>query len=519
MLEFLRQFVNGVRRTWQRLSLSARINIMLSLGATIAVILVLVLYGSRPQYVVLYSGLDREDSSSIIQYLDDNDIPYQPREAGATIMVRTRDLSNVRVALRNQELPKSYGAGVGFEIFDQPSVMSSQAEQDIRYWRAVQGELQRMLNDFSFVRRSLVYIHREEESLFADEQRPNKAAVTLDVSRPLSKDEIAAVLGVISSFGGANLAPENITLATTDGRSLNLPAEDEFTQISNRRLDFLNDYERQRELKAESALAKMGVKSFVRVSLDIDTSTVEETSTRAEKGTPVSEMITRTETTSQETLPEGPAGTLANIPEGTPGALETTESQREEIFNYEPSITKTTTLTPPGSVVKARAVAVVSGTYEPVTGTDGNATGETQYVPRTDEQLEAYRTVVATAVGPELTPEEVSVFDHPFEVEQVAAIETFKAFEWAQIQENMIKWGSTVLKVLLVIIGFIVFRRFLMRVLVVPGEMEETLPPEHEPTLREMRRREMAEEVERVSAEQPEQVASLLRAWLAEGEE
>jgi flagellar biosynthesis/type III secretory pathway M-ring protein FliF/YscJ len=34
-----------------------------------------------------------------------------------------------------------------------------------------------------------------------------------------------------------------------------------------------------------------------------------------------------------------------------------------------------------------------------------------------------------------------------------------------------------------------------------------------------MRRREMAEEVERVSTEQPEQVASLLRAWLAEGEE
>ena len=278
MLDFLRQLLTGVQRTWRRLSLSARINIALSLAATVAIIGVLVVYGSRPQYVVLYSGLDREDSAAIIQYLSENSIPYKAQDAGATIMVPTRDLSDVRVALRNQELPKSYGTGVGFEIFDQPSVMTSQAEQEIKYWRAVQGELQRMLNEFSFVRRSLVYIHREEQSLFADEQRPNKAAVTLDVRRPLTKDEIEAVLGVVSSFGGANLSTENITLATTDGKILNLPSEDEFAQISNRRLDFINEYERQRELKAETALAKLGVKSIVRVSLDIETSTVEETS-------------------------------------------------------------------------------------------------------------------------------------------------------------------------------------------------------------------------------------------------
>jgi flagellar biosynthesis/type III secretory pathway M-ring protein FliF/YscJ len=83
----------------------------------------------------------------------------------------------------------------------------------------------------------------------------------------------------------------------------------------------------------------------------------------------------------------------------------------------------------------------------------------------------------------------------------------------------MLKWGSTALKVLLVLAGFFVFRRFLMRVLVISEEEEEAMPSEHKPSMGEMRRREMAEEVERVSTEQPEQVASLLRAWLAEGEE
>ncbi len=518
MWESLRQLMSGMQRTWERLSLSARVNIALSLAATLVVLAVLVVYGSRPQYVVLYSGLDRDDSAAIIQYLEDNNIPYRTREAGAVVLVRTRDLSDVRVALRHQDLPRAYGVGVGFEIFDEPSVMISQAEQDIRFWRAVQGHLQRMLNEFSFVRRSLVYIHREQESLFAVDQRPNKAAVTLDVTRPLTKAEIAAVLGVVSSFGGVNLSTDNITLATTDGKSLHLPAEDEFTAISNRRLDFLNEYERQRELKAESALARLGVRGFVRVSLDIDSTTVEETSNIAQRGTAVSEMVSRTESTSVETLPEGPPGTLANIPEGTPGALETTESQREELFNYEPSVTRTVRVTPPGSVLQTRAVVVVSGTYEPVLDADGNETGEVEYVPRTDDQLEAYRTVVATAVGPELTPEEVSVFDHPFEIEPITAIETFEAFEWARIQENMLQWVGTALRALLVVVGFIMFRRFLLRVLVV-SEEGEVLPPEHEPTMREMRGREMAEEVERVSTEQPEQVASLLRAWLAESEE
>jgi flagellar M-ring protein FliF len=428
-VDYMRQLWNDLTQIWRRLSTSARINIGLSVAGTLTLIAILVISGSRSQYVRLYSGLDADDSSSIQAYFRENDLPYKVRNEGAEIDVRIQDRSDLRVKLRALELPKSHGAGMGFEIFDQQNLMTSKSLQDIQYRRAVQGKLQRMLNEFDFVNSCSVYISEEKDSLFATEQKPSEAAVTLNMSRGLSKAEKKAVLGVISTFGGANLSPDNITLATTDGQALHLPTNDDTMGIANTKLEYIQEFERARQIRAESALEEIGVKSVVRVSLDIDWATKEETKNLAEDGAVLSSMVVNAELTSTESLPEGPRGATENLPGGgPPGGVQTEETTKETIENFEPSLTMTKTSTPPGGVSKAYVSAFVEGVYAPAMDDEGKPTGEKEYNPRSDDELKSYQSIIARAVGGGITPEEVEVFDHPFTLEVAGVPGTLDGF-------------------------------------------------------------------------------------------
>lgn len=521
-MEFLRQLIAGVAQTWQRLSASARVNIGLAVAATAVFITVLVIAGSRPQYVRLYSRLDDDDAAQIIAILDENRTPYRTQDDRTTILVRVQDRSKVRQDLRTRhDLPRSHGAAPGFELFDKQSVMTSQALQDINYRRAVQGELQKMLNEFEFVKRSTVFIYEEKESLFRTEQKPSKAAITLDVSRDLTKPEIETILGVVSSFGGASLRRENITLATYDGKNLHLPAEDEFTAIANNKLDYRSEYERQREVKAESALAALGVKSVVRVSLDIDFSKVEETRNEALEGTLISSLTTTTQSTSRESLPEGPAGAIANLPDATPvgGGIETTETDRSTTENYEPTMVTINKVRSPGDPLEAKVAVVVEGLYEQPSDEQGRPVDEKpRYIPRTDDELEVYRAVVASAVGCGLTSEQVAIFDHPFDMGEPLMVQP-AAFTDVLSQYGLGDILSYLWRLALVVAGFVFVRRVFQRTIVLSEVEDEELAVEIEATPADMRRREIAAEVERASTEQPETVASLIRAWLAEAED
>jgi len=75
-----------------------------------------------------------------------------------------------------------------------------------------------------------------------------------------------------------------------------------------------------------------------------------------------------------------------------------------------------------------------------------------------------------------------------------------------------------VLKAVLVLVGFLLARRAMLRIMAAtPIEEEEMEAPK--PSTAEMRKRQIAEEVENLSQQQPEAVASLLRAWMTESEE
>ena len=80
--------------------------------------------------------------------------------------------------------------------------------------------------------------------------------------------------------------------------------------------------------------------------------------------------------------------------------------------------------------------------------------------------------------------------------------------------------GWTAVQWILVIVALIIVRRLLLRSLIRPEDEKEEVAVEiPTATAEEMRKREIAAEVDRLSNEEPEMVASLLRSWLSESEE
>lgn len=521
-MEFLRQLLNGIAQAWQRLSLSARVNLVLASLVTVAAVVGIVLWGSKVEYVRLYEGLDAQETAQIVDILREEGVLYKIMDGGQTVLVPHTRLSDMRMAVSSKGLPTSQGRVPGFEIFNQQDLMTSQWLQDVNYMRAVQGELQRQLNSFNFVSRSLVFIREAKEALFTSEQQPSEASVTLDTNRTLTEQEVNAVLHTISSFGGASLSVDNITLTTTDGVPLHMPPTSEFVGIASSKLDYIAKLERQREQRVLDDFEQLGLRAIVKVSAVVDFDSQTETVTKSEEGTPISSYTNTASTTSTERLPQGAPGAVANIPEAeaAPGSTQNVEETEETIENFQPSSTTTETIREPGKVKRYIVSAMVEGTTATRTDEEGNEISE--YVPLSQEDMTKYEAYIVAAVGEGETPTEVTVYDHPFEIAGLTqARGVFQEIERAKTRDMVIQYVLNGGKVLLIVLLFLWVRRLLRGLVVSVPEEEETevkrgLP---EASAEDLRREELATEVARMAQEEPETVAALLRSWFAEDEE
>ncbi|MBI4557751.1 MAG: flagellar M-ring protein FliF [Candidatus Hydrogenedentes bacterium] len=514
-MEFFRQLLTGIAQAWRRLSASARINILLAGMATILLVLGVIYFGGRPQLVTLYSQLNTKDASAIQSYLEDQDVPYRVTDGGQTVLVPAKERSRLRVALMEQSLPASQGAAPGFELFDRQDLMANRFLQDVNYRRAVQGELQRQLNEFDFVNASWVSIQEAKESVFAEEQKPSEAAVTLDVKRPLTPRETKGIVHLVSSFGGANLSPQNVTLVTTDGKLLHSPPEDEFASVANSKLEYIHALESEREEKVRRALADAGVRAIVKVSAEVDFTSIKETENTVIEGIPISSMSTSTTTTSRQALPEGPAGATANLPEGVAGTGATTEESSEEtIENFEPSTRSVERVIEPGAVKRYKVSALLESKYR-----EDPQSHERTPVPLTDEEKERYSQFIAAAVGVDVAAGDITIFDQPFELAQLAPVPGAPSVEGETVQSVLVQLAKEGWKWILVVVGFFWVRSLLRRAMSAPVRPEEELPEAPPMSSEELRKRQITTEIEHATQEQPEGVAALLRTWMSEPEE
>jgi len=223
-MDFLRQLVDGIAKAWGKLSLSARINIGLAFLGALIVVVALTYWGGQPRYAVLFGNLSRESADSVIAALETRGVPYQTADGGATVLVPSNQVYQLRNQLSGEGAIQ--GGVVGYELFDQTRLGVTDFVQNIQKQRAIEGELSRTIGWYDAVSSARVHINVPPERLLAAEQREPSAGVLLSLTSPgaLGKREVRGIVNLVSASTG--IPPSKIAVMDTQRNELHKPSEE-----------------------------------------------------------------------------------------------------------------------------------------------------------------------------------------------------------------------------------------------------------------------------------------------------
>jgi flagellar M-ring protein FliF len=396
--------VGGFSAALQRFGIG-RLAAVLGVAAGVAAVLVAVMLriGQAPD-ALLYSNLDLREASEITTALDSASIKYSSKGDGSTIFVSRDDVGTARLMLAGKGLVTS--GSVGYELFDNQSVLGqTEFQQNLNAQRALQGELQRTIMAMRGISSVRVSIALPQRELFQSQAAEPTAAVVVGLGgRDLSNDQVRAIRAVVAS-SVPNLKPDRVTVVDDTNRTLAAGSEgDGFSSASAEESKATTEAQLQARIKdiVEGVVGAGAAR--VQVTADIDHS---RSTTQEQRFDPDGQVVRSTSTNGSESTDttgasSGGATATENIPGGTDPAsapVGSTQSDTTETTNYDISNTTTTTVKEAGEVKKLSVSVAVDGKWTPAA--DGK--GEPTYAPRTPQEIEQIKALVAAAAGIDAT--------------------------------------------------------------------------------------------------------------------
>lgn len=253
---------------WRGLTSQQR---MLAGGATLLLLVAVggVLHWAfRDEYVALSSSLELSQVESVTATLREAGVSYRLAGGGTTILVPERDLARARVRIAAEGLPSK--GQPGFELFDVQDWSATNFSEQVKYQRALKGELERTIAEFSGVREATVNFIVPKQSPFRQERRDAEASVLLKLQpgRTLPKETVQAIVYLVSS-SIEWLSPEKVTVLDDAGRVLSAPSDDSSVAFGGRQLELQREVERYLEEKVASLLSSVVGASNVRVAASV----------------------------------------------------------------------------------------------------------------------------------------------------------------------------------------------------------------------------------------------------------
>lgn len=324
---------------------------------------------SQKNYVTLYSNMDISQAGEIKTALEESGVTdYKISEGGTSILVLENQVDRLRMDLAVSGLTPENGTG--FELFDNSQLGMTEQERQIMYQRALEGELRRSIVSLEIVEDARVHLNMNGESIFSRETDPSSASVVLSLKKNSNLSE-AQVQGIVALIAGAvnNLSTEYIQVIDTNGNLLSRHQSEDYTyqtaEITNQEME----YESRLEEKIQAQLGKVfgydKIAASVRVKLN--QSSEEQRSEQYTDGTVVSEQsqFNRTETDNEAEDAAGPLdNNMQNVIENNPvddALADPSVSEFNQTNNYQPSVTETHTVKPPGEIESLSVSVIYSG--------------------------------------------------------------------------------------------------------------------------------------------------------------
>ncbi len=533
-----------------KLPLSQKILFPLLIIASIAGIIFVSKWANRPDYAVLFSDLEPQDASAVVERLKEQKVKYEIRGDGRTIAISPPDMVHeVRMGLAGDGVPK--GGIVGLEIFENTNLGTTTFQEKIKFQRAIQGELERTISSLESVTSARVHIAQPEKTVFAKKASDPTASVLLNL-RPGAELDRKQIRGITNLVAGSveGLKPENVTVLDTFGTLLSdTPQEGEALGLEATRLQYQREIEKGYIQRVEQMLAKVigPGKVIARVTAELDFSSNEREEESYDPGGQVIRSERNIEEGSAQSQRGGIPGVVSNVTNdpnllSAPGGSDDKSRRREELKNYEVSRAITRSSSPRGRLTRLSVAVLVDGTYDaPAGGTGAAADGaavKPVFKPLEADVISRIEAVVRSAVGFDaVRGDTLTVENIPFHVPE----ETFRAEMDSKATQDMIfnvlfRAGP----VLFVLLFFFVIVKPLVKFLTTPTEAEVDLArllptgineleqeletersraavPSYEPAVDLAQLEELMAENSRIVKENPQQAALLIRYWLNDG--
>ncbi|GAB3073841.1 flagellar basal-body MS-ring/collar protein FliF [Phycicoccus sp. Root101] len=181
---------------------------------------------SKPSYAPVFTGLSSADAAAITAKLTDSGEPYQLADGGQTVMVPQADVYQTRITLSGEGLPAGDSNSQGYSLLDKQSMTSSDFQQKVTYQRALEGELSKTIESIEGVQAAVVHLAVPQDDVFTtDAAKPTgsvlvKTAPGTNLSSTMVDSIVHLVAGSV-----AKLDPAQVTVADASGKVLNAAGE------------------------------------------------------------------------------------------------------------------------------------------------------------------------------------------------------------------------------------------------------------------------------------------------------
>ena len=569
MPQRLTEFLNRLQELWSGWSAARRIILIGAVLIVIGAFVLLSVLSSQPAQAVIFNAAvsDEQLADRISTALDAENIPHQIGADGRfytdneSIARRARTLLVREDLLPGQLDPWSF-------FTNMPRWTVTEYDQDVNIRIALTTNLEQHISALADVDSAQVTLVMPDNELFIEDQKPATASVII---QPKPGSDIAEnrrkVEGIVKliQFAVEGLQPENITIADIRGNVLNdFEGMEDFDSLdlAARMLRQKRDLEVEYTANILRSLHNVFTPSRVDiVNFDIDLEFVKKaietvehfpvTMREDDPDTPYSELeVVPSITRSRESVRENFEGTGFN-PEGPPGSEGQTPPSYRDLTNlvgvwdadrntenFEVNVKNTTEEKSPYEIQRISLGMVIDGTWaitfdeegEILVGPDGLR--QREYTPVPEDILRQARQVVQGAVGfSGARGDIVTVENIPFDRTEQFRLEDAEWLRRRQIQ-RIILWS--IIGVAGVIFLFAAARLITSQIERRRREREEELARQHqamreaalrsaeeegmdvEMSVQERTRIEMQENARNLARENPEDVAQLLRTWLAE---
>ncbi len=565
MGDFLKKLMDQLKGIFDKLDSTKKIIIGAVTGVVLVSFIVLFSVSSAQPNVVLFSELGPEEFGQVTKKLEEIGAKYTT--AGTTtVLVKPENRETILTRLAQENMiPKGIP---GWKLFDMSKWTETDKELDVKYMRALRDEIKRHIESLKNISKANVEIAMSQDSLYSDERTPYTAAVTVYLAPgydKLSKKEIKGIMFLVARGVGNRLKPENVTV-TDDMGNIISDFDDELDNAKTEytKLEFRSKLEEKARVRMLRDIRE-GLEriysaeriQIVRLNMDFNWDKISEDQeeytpiiiepqdpTKAYNTRKTKDSLVISEKNTDENFeghgwnPQGPAGTEGNTPPGYKASDDqfSKYKKNEKIVNNAVNKTKRKIERDPFDITKLSVSIAIDGVQDLPRQPDGEYDLDLAKKPVqtsvTQEELKKAENIVKKAINfSEARGDQVAVENIMFD----------RSKYWNSIRDEYRKKDqlkklllAALIGIIALFIGFILFRTISKELERRKRIKEERLAMEQqkmreaalraaedegidvELSLEDRARMELQQNVASLAKERPDDVAKLLRTWLAE---